>query len=271
VPELPEVETTCRGIAPLLSGRRVTSVHVREPRLRWPVPAALARDLPGHPVCGVTRRAKFLLVESPVGHLILHLGMSGSLRVVSQGLPPQKHDHLDVLMDDGRCLRFRDPRRFGAALWTTDNPLEHPLLKNLGPEPLEEGFTALWLHQRSRRRRVAVKSFLMDSQTVAGVGNIYASEALFLAGIHPNRPAGRISRDRYQRLVVAVREVLEDAIAAGGTTLRDFVDSNGNPGYFSQKLHVYGRRNEACDGCGLPVRGRTIGQRSTYYCPHCQR
>lgn len=271
MPELPEVETTRRGIAPLLSGRRVTCVDVREPRLRWPVPPALARELPGHPVCGVTRRAKFLLLESPVGHLILHLGMSGSLRVVSRELSPDKHDHLDVVMDDGRCLRFRDPRRFGAALWTTHDPLEHPLLKHLGPEPLEEAFTGEWLHRLSRHRRIAVKSFLMNSQIVAGVGNIYASEALFLAGIHPSRPAGRISLKRYQRLVVAVREVLEDAIAAGGTTLRDFVDSNGNPGYFSQELHVYGRHNEACDRCGAPVRSRIIGQRSTYYCPACQR
>lgn len=271
MPELPEVETTRRGIAPLLSGRRVASVDIREPRLRWPVSPALARDLPGQPVRGVTRRAKFLLLESPVGHLILHLGMSGSLRVVSRELPPQKHDHLDVVMDDGRCLRFRDPRRFGAALWTTDDPLEHPLLKNLGPEPLEEEFTAEWLHRHSRRRRVAVKSFLMNSRMVAGVGNIYASEALYLAGIHPSRPAGRISLERYRRLVGTVRGVLENAIAAGGTTLRDFVNSDGDPGYFSQKLLVYGRQNEACDQCGAPIRNCNIGQRSTYYCPRCQR
>jgi len=271
VPELPEVETTCRGIAPLLCGRRVTSVDVREPRLRWPVPPALARELPGQPVCGVSRRAKFLLLESPVGHLILHLGMSGSLRIVPRELSPEKHDHLDVVMDDGRCLRFRDPRRFGAALWTTDDPLEHPLLKNLGPEPLGDEFTAQWLHDLSQRRRVAVKSFLMNSRVVAGVGNIYASEALFLAGIHPGRPAGRISLKRYQRLVEAVREVLGAAIAAGGTTLRDFVDSNGRPGYFSQRLRVYGRQDEACGKCGTAVRSRVIGQRSSYYCQRCQR
>jgi formamidopyrimidine-DNA glycosylase len=271
VPELPEVETTRRGIAPLLSGRRVASVDVREPRLRWPVPAALARELPGQPVCAVRRRAKFLLVESPVGHLILHLGMSGSLRVVSRDLPPEKHDHLDVVMDDGRCLRFRDPRRFGAALWTTDDPLEHPLLKGLGPEPLDAHFTAEWLHRQARRRKVAVKSFLMNSQVVAGVGNIYASEALYLAGIHPKRPAGRISLERYRRLVESVREVLENAIVAGGTTLRDFVNSDGNPGYFSQELLVYGREDEICDHCGSPIRCRIIGQRSTYYCPRCQR
>jgi formamidopyrimidine-DNA glycosylase len=271
VPELPEVETTRRGIAPLVRGRRVISVDVREPRLRWPVPPALARDLPGQPLGSVSRRAKFLLLESPAGHLILHLGMSGSLRVVSHALPPEKHDHLDVVMDDGRCLRFRDPRRFGAALWTSEDPLRHPLLKNLGPEPLDDAFDAEWLHHRSRGRRVAVKSFLMNSQVVAGVGNIYASEALFLAGIHPARAAGHISLERYHRLVDAVRKVLEDAIAAGGTTLRDFVDSAGNPGYFSQRLRVYGRQDEACEQCGASVRSRVIGQRSTFYCPRCQR
>lgn len=271
MPELPEVETTCRGIAPLLRGRRVLSVDVREPRLRWPVPAALARDLTGQTLGTVSRRAKFLLVESPAGHLILHLGMSGSLRIVSHERVPEKHDHLDIVMDDGRCLRFRDPRRFGAALWTTDDPLEHPLLKKLGPEPLENSFNAEWLHRLAHRRRVAVKSYLMNSQVVAGVGNIYASEALFLAGIHPGRAAGRISLQRYRRLVNAVREVLQNAIAAGGTTLRDFVDSSGNPGYFSQRLRVYGRVNEACEQCGSPVRSRVIGQRSTFYCSRCQR
>jgi len=271
VPELPEVETTRRGIAPLLRGRRVLAVDVREPRLRWPVPAALARDLPGQPLGTVSRRAKFLLLESPVGHLILHLGMSGSLRIVSSDLAPEKHDHLDVVMDDGHCLRFRDPRRFGAALWTTDDPLEHALLRNLGPEPLEGDFNAECLHRLSRRRRIAVKSFLMNSRVVAGVGNIYASEALFLAGIHPGRSAGRISLQRYQRLVDAVRNVLRDSITAGGTTLRDFVDSSGNPGYFSQRLRVYGRANEACEQCGSLVRSRVIGQRSTFYCSRCQR
>lgn len=271
MPELPEVETTRRGIAPLLHERRVASVVVREPRLRWPVPEALIRDLPGQPLGAVSRRAKFILIESPVGHLILHLGMSGSLRIVHREVLPEKHDHLDIIMDNGRCLRLRDPRRFGAALWTTDNPFEHRLLKNLGPEPLEDDFNADWLHGLARGRRVAVKSFLMNSQVVAGVGNIYASEALFLAGIHPGRAAGRISLERYRLLVDAVRKVLEDAIAAGGTTLRDFVDSDGNPGYFSQHLRVYGRSNEACEQCGSLVRSRIIGQRSTFYCLRCQR
>jgi len=271
VPELPEVETTRRGIEPVLRGRRVSAVDVREPRLRWPVPAALARDLSGQPLGSVSRRAKFLLFESPVGHLIMHLGMSGSLRVASRGVEPQRHDHLDIVLDDGRCLRFRDPRRFGAALWTTDDPLEHPLLRHLGPEPLGPDFDARWLYRLSRGRRVAVKSFLMNSQIVAGVGNIYASEALFLAGIHPARAAGRISRGRYERLVDAVRRVLRDAITAGGTTLRDFVDSSGNPGYFSQRLRVYGRLGQDCEQCSAPLRSRVIGQRSTFFCPRCQR
>jgi formamidopyrimidine-DNA glycosylase len=271
MPELPEVETTRRGIAPFLEGHLVRAVTVREPRLRWPVPAALARDLPGQRIRSVSRRAKFLLLESPVGHLILHLGMSGSLRVVSNNVPPEKHDHLDVVMEDGRCLRLRDPRRFGAALWTTENPLEHPLLRNIGPEPLGSAFNAKQLHTLSRGRRVAAKSFIMDSHVVAGVGNIYASEALFIAGIHPVRSAGRISFARYERLVDAVRKVLEEAITAGGTTLRDFADTEGNPGYFARKLRVYGRRNDPCENCGAPIRSRVIGQRSTFYCPRCQR
>lgn len=270
MPELPEVETTRRGVAPHLEGRRVSAVEVREPRLRWPVSPAIARDLPGQAIRSVSRRAKFLLIGTPIGHLILHLGMSGSLRIVSNNVPPEKHDHLDIVMESGRCLRLRDPRRFGAALWTTGDPLEHPLLKSLGPEPLGHAFNGQWLHRLSRGRRVAVKSFLMNSQVVAGVGNIYASEALFLAGVHPTRAAGRISLARYERLVTSVRRVLEDAITAGGTTLRDFVDTEGNPGYFARKLHVYGRRGDSCDNCGTAILSRVVGQRSTFYCPRCQ-
>ena len=271
MPELPEVETTRRGIEPWLVGRRVAAVEVREPRLRWPVPADIGTLLPGQRLERVTRRGKFLLLTCPAGHLILHLGMSGSLRIAPADAPPEKHDHLDVVMDDGRCLRLRDPRRFGAALWSVDDPLNHPLLVHLGPEPLEDGFNAEWLHRLSRNRRVAVKSFLMNSRVVAGVGNIYASEALYLAGVHPARAAGRISIGRYARLVTSVRRVLADAIAAGGTTLRDFVDSSGSPGYFAQRLRVYGRSAEACERCGAPVRSRVIGQRSTFFCPRCQR
>lgn len=270
MPELPEVETTRRGIAPHIINRQVISVDVREPRLRWPVTPELAGALSGQPIRRVGRRGKFLLVESPVGSLILHLGMSGSLRLVGGDVTPEKHDHLDLVLDDGRRLRLRDPRRFGAALWTTGDPLDHPLLRDLGPEPLEESFDGAWLHRASRGRRVAVKSLLMNGRVVAGVGNIYASEALFMAGIHPARAAGRISPVRYRTLAGAVRQVLQEAIGAGGTTLRDFVDSNGEPGYFAQRLRVYGRGGEACDTCRGPIRTRVIGQRMTYYCPGCQ-
>ena len=270
MPELPEVETTRRGIEPLIAGRRVIAVEVREPRLRWPVPRELAAALTGQEIAAVTRRAKFLLVDARRGHLILHLGMSGSLRVVPREVVPAKHDHLDVVLDNGCCLRLRDPRRFGAALWTVEDPHRHPLLRDLGPEPLDDGFDGSWLHARSRGRRVAVKSLLMNSRVVVGVGNIYASEALFLAGIHPARPAGRISRLRYAKLADAVREVLAAAIAAGGTTLRDFVASDGQPGYFAQRLSVYGRAGAPCDRCHGTIASRVIGQRSSYYCARCQ-
>ena len=271
MPELPEVETTRRGITPHVAGRRVVSVNIREPRLRWPVPSDLARDLPGQRIRSVSRRAKFLLLESTAGCLILHLGMSGSLRIVSRDLPPDKHDHLDVVLDDGCCLRLHDPRRFGAALWTVADPYQHPLLKDLGPEPLEPEFNGAWLHGVSRARRVAVKSLLMNSRIVAGVGNIYASEALFLAGIHPARGAGRVSLARYDKLAESLRGVLQDAIAAGGTTLRDFVASDGTPGYFVQRLRVYGKAGEPCERCGAALLSRVIGQRATYYCGRCHR
>jgi len=271
VPELPEVEITRRGIAPHLAGRRVRTVHVREPRLRWPVPAALAAELTGQVIESVERRAKYLLLRTAGGTAIIYLGMSGSLRVVDADAPPAVHDHLDVVLDDGRALRLRDPRRFGAVLWTRGDPAAHPRLAALGPEPLDETvFTAAYLHGRSRGRRQSVKSFLMDARTVVGVGNIYANEALFAAGIRPSTPAGRISLARYERLVTAVRRVLRDAIAAGGTTLRDFVDSEGRPGYFRQNLQVYDRAGEPCHVCGTPLRGTRIGQRASVYCTRCQ-
>lgn len=271
MPELPEVETTRRGIAPLLTGRRVVAVEVRDPRLRWPVPAELGAQLTGREIGGVARRAKFLLVDAGNGHLILHLGMSGSLRVVPRDTEPGKHDHLDVVLDDGSCLRLRDPRRFGAALWTSEDPGRHPLLRHLGPEPLEDGFDGDWLHDHARGRRVAVKPLLMDGRVVVGVGNIYASEALFGAGIHPARPAGRISRERYAALAGAVKQVLGAAIEAGGTTLRDFVASDGRPGYFVHRLSVYGRAGAPCERCAGTIASRVIAQRSSYYCLRCQR
>lgn len=271
MPELPEVETIRQGIAPYLTGQTVTRVVVRERRLRWPVPPELETALEGRCIRSVERRAKYLLLHTEGGSVLLHLGMSGSLRLLPRRTPAQKHDHVDLELGSGGCLRLNDPRRFGALLWTTEPPEQHPLLRELGPEPLGETFTAPYLYRRARGRRVAVKSFIMDGRVVVGVGNIYANEALFLAGISPTRAAGRISLARYGQLVSAIREVLTEAIRQGGTTLRDFVSETGEPGYFQQYLRVYGRARQDCVGCGTPLRVQRLGQRATYYCPHCQR
>lgn len=272
MPELPEVETSRRGIAPHVEGRRVTSVHVRQRRLRVEVTAGLEHALVGQRVDRVERRGKYLLLRCSEGAVILHLGMSGSLRVTeADGPPPGPHDHVDIGFDDGAMLRLRDPRRFGLLVWTTGDPLDHPLLRHLGPEPLADGFDGAWLHARARGRRTAVKPFLMDSRTVVGVGNIYASEALHGAGIHPLRPAGRISVERYEALAGAIGDVLRAAIRSGGTTLRDFRGGDGQPGYFATRLAVYGREGEACRGCGGTIRCIRQAQRATYYCPACQR
>lgn len=270
MPELPEVETTRRGVEPQVCGRRVEEIIVRQPRLRWPVPQRLRRELRGQVIQAVARRGKYLLFATEVGTLIVHLGMSGSLRVVQSEAPPGKHDHLDLALEGGQSLRLTDPRRFGAALWTRGDPQQHRLLRQLGPEPLAEGFNGPYLHARAQGRKAAIKSFLMDSHVVVGVGNIYANEALFLAGIHPSRAAGRIAVDRQSDLAMAVKQVLAAAIAAGGTTLRDFVGGDGRPGYFAQQLRVYGRTGAACPTCGGPIRTARIGQRSTFYCPACQ-
>ncbi|NJD30461.1 MAG: bifunctional DNA-formamidopyrimidine glycosylase/DNA-(apurinic or apyrimidinic site) lyase [Gammaproteobacteria bacterium] len=271
MPELPEVETTRRGIRPALRGRAVTGLVLREPRLRWPVDRRLERELPGQRVVDVRRRAKYLLIELERGTLIAHLGMSGSLRVLPADAPLLAHDHYDLLLDSGRCLRFNDPRRFGSLHWVTSDPDEHPLLAGLGPEPLDRGLTVDYLAAKARGRRVAIKQFLMDQRIVVGVGNIYASEALFRAGINPKRAAGRVARERLERLVAAVQAVLGEAIRQGGTTLRDYVSPDGTPGYFRQKLYVYERAGEPCRRCGTPIRQFTQGQRSTYFCPACQR
>ena len=271
MPELPEVETTRRGIAPVLEGRRVDALVVRQSRLRWPVPVArLRRELVGQRIEAVSRRAKYLLVRTGHGTALLHLGMSGSLRVLTASTPPGPHDHVDLVLDDGTCLRLRDPRRFGALLWTRRDPLHHPLLRELGPEPFATAFDGAYLHARAKGRRLAVKPFLMDGHVVVGVGNIYASESLHRAGIDPRRAAGRISRARYQRLADAVREVLDEALVAGGTTLRDYTGGHGEAGWFSIHLAVYGRDGEPCPRCGAPVRGLVLGQRSTFFCPACQ-
>jgi formamidopyrimidine-DNA glycosylase len=270
VPELPEVETVRRGIEPHLADRQVRAVIIREPRLRWPIPISLSQHLIGQFFLTVQRRGKYLLLSCSQGTIILHLGMSGSLRIVSASTPPEKHDHIDIVLDNGGCLRFRDPRRFGSVLWTEESPLHHPLLKTLGLEPLESLFDGLYLYQRARNRRVTIKAFIMNNQIVVGIGNIYANEALFQARIHPRRVAGRISLIRYQRLAEAIQAVLYNAIQAGGTTLRDFLASDGKPGYFTNQLQVYGRTAHPCPTCGDPIRLERIGQRASYYCARCQ-
>lgn len=270
MPELPEVETTRRGLAPHLVGRRVTAVDVRQPRLRWPVAPELSAHLPGQRIDAIERRAKYLLVHVQSGSALLHLGMSGALRVLPADAPPGPHDHVDWRLDSGRVLRYTDPRRFGCQLWQPPGEI-HPLLAGLGPEPLSDEFDGDVLWRRSRGRSAAVKLLLMDAAVVVGVGNIYANEALFAAGIHPKRAAGTVSRARFARLADEVKRILAHAIARGGTTLRDFISPDGAPGYFEQELAVYGRGGEPCRACGTPIRVGTIGQRSTFHCPRCQR
>ena len=269
MPELPEVETTRRGLAPHLIGRTVIALDIRQPRLRWPIPDALRTSLPGQRIEEVERRAKYLLIHTAVGSALLHLGMSGSLRVLPAATPIGTHDHVDWRLDSGRVLRFTDPRRFGSQLWQPRGEI-HPLLAGLGPEPLSGDFDGNHLWARSRGRVAAVKVFLMDQAIVVGVGNIYAAEALFAAGIHPKRAAGSVSRGRYARLADEVKRILAYAITRGGTTLRDFISPDGARGYFEQELFVYGRAGEPCKVCGTPIKAIALGQRSTFYCPRCQ-
>lgn len=271
MPELPEVETTCRGIAPHIIGNTIAATIVRDCRLRWPVPENLAPVLAGQTVQKVSRRGKYLLLATDHGTLLVHLGMSGSLRIIDASLLAGKHDHIDFVLADGKALRFNDPRRFGAVLWVTEEVAEHPLLKDLGPEPLSDDFDGKFLYALSRNRKTAVKSFIMDSHVVVGVGNIYANEALFMAGILPSRMAGKISLVRYQRLAEAIRAVLLWAIEQGGTTLRDFVNEAGKPGYFKQQLKVYGRTGLPCVHCGQKLAEIRLNNRSTVFCRDCQR
>jgi formamidopyrimidine-DNA glycosylase len=270
LPELPEVETTRRGIAPHVEGHRVTAVTLRRTALRWPIPAAIRDELPGQRIEQVRRRAKYLLLDAQSGSAILHLGMSGCLRVLPATTPVQKHDHADLALDNGRVLRLTDPRRFGALLWQPAGTT-HELLQGLGPEPLSDAFDGAYLFARSRGRSGPVKHFLMDQKIVVGVGNIYAAEALFLAGIHPARAAGRIGAARYDALAAAVKQILAYSIERGGTTLRDFLTPDGEPGYFETELRVYGRAGAPCTACGTPLRDADWGQRATVYCPRCQR
>jgi formamidopyrimidine-DNA glycosylase len=270
MPELPEVETICRGITPYVQGQTVRAVVVRQPRLRWPVPHALITQLPGQTIESITRRGKYLLLGTDAGTVIMHLGMSGSLRVVPRSTTPGNYDHVDIVLTNGDCLRLRDPRRFGAVLWTRTDPTRHRLLAHLGPDPLSADFSGDYLYCRSRGRRRAIRDFLLDGREVAGIGNIYANESLFAAGIDPRRPAGRISRLRYRRLAQAIRATLRRAIAKGGTTLRDFRDSNGRPGFFQLTLRVYGRVGEPCRRCGKVVRAQPLSGRRVFFCSRCQ-
>jgi formamidopyrimidine-DNA glycosylase len=270
MPELPEVETTRLGLAPLLEGRTITGVTLRRPDLRWPIPLELPALLAGQAILGLRRRAKYLLLDVAPGSALLHLGMSGSLRVLDRDTPVGSHDHVDLLLDSGQALRFRDPRRFGCLLWQPAGEV-HALLRQLGPEPLSAEFHGGHLFQRSRNRSASIKTFLMDQDNVVGVGNIYAAESLFRARIAPDRPAGEVSRAAYGRLAAAVQAILAQAIQAGGTTLRDFIHVDGMPGYFQQELFVYGREGEPCLLCGTLLRGSRLGNRATVWCPRCQR
>lgn len=268
MPELPEVETTRRGIAPYLLNQRIRGVIVRNPHLRWPVPV-LGPLLSGQTVRSIERRGKYLLLGFDTGSLIVHLGMSGSLRIVAVDAPPRPHDHVELQWDNG-CLRLHDPRRFGAMLWTAGDPLRHPRLRDLGPEPLSDCFDGETLAAAAHGRRVPIKALIMNSQVVVGVGNIYATEALFRAGIHPLRASRRIARRRLDRLAGEIKQVLVYAIERGGTTLRDFVNESGSPGYFAQELRVYGRDGLPCRSCGTTIKTLRIGQRASAYCPKCQ-
>jgi len=282
MPELPEVETTRRGIEPYIDQQKISQMVIQQHQLRWPIPAHLPETLKGLTVLATKRRAKYLLIElgystsaagasTLIGTLIIHLGMSGSLRVLSQPYPePAKHEHFDLAFNNKHMLRFTDPRKFGACLWMPVNE-SLTMLDNLGPEPLDDIFTSDYLFQKSRKRTAAIKTFIMDQKIVVGVGNIYASECLFLSGINPKKAAGKVTKAQYQKLVCAIKEVLTKAIEDGGTTLKDFVGSDGKPGYFAQQLRVYGRKDQPCINCQKPIKQMTQGQRSTFFCASCQK
>jgi formamidopyrimidine-DNA glycosylase len=270
MPELPEVETTCRGIAPHLLGQCIQRCSVHNAQLRWPVPNVLKKTLPSQTIRAITRRAKYLLLTVDSGTVIVHLGMSGSLRLAKPSEARRKHDHIELLLGNGLCLRYCDPRRFGAWLWTTDDPHQHPLLSHLGPEPLCRDFSARHLQSQLTQRRQPIKTLIMDNRIVVGVGNIYANEALFRAGIHPQRAGDSLNNTECAALVQQIKQVLKQAIQRGGTTLRDFVGGDGKPGYFAQELLVYGRAGDTCHRCQHVLEEIRLGQRSTVFCPHCQ-
>ncbi len=270
MPELPEVETTLRGIRPSLLNQQIQALIVRNRSLRWPVPDGLEGLLAGETVNTLVRRGKYILIGTDAGTALLHLGMSGSLRIIDDDTPAAKHDHIDIVLSSGKVIRFNDPRRFGSLLWSDKDPLQHKLLAALGPEPLTDEFDGDYLYAKSRNRKVSIKQLIMNSNIVVGVGNIYASESLFRAGIRPTRQAGKVSKKRYLKLVEEIKTVLADAIEMGGTTLRDFHGSDGKPGYFRIKLKVYGRAGDPCEKCGSEIKHIVQGQRATYYCTSCQ-
>jgi formamidopyrimidine-DNA glycosylase len=270
MPELPEVETTLRGIAPHLVGQKVTEIVIRQSKLRWPIPVDSIELTKGQRLLAVRRRGKYLLLDFGIGHGLIHLGMSGSLRIVSSDEPPLFHDHFDLVF--GRlALRYCDPRRFGCFLWVEGDPERHKLLADLGPEPLTDSFTADYLYVRTRKRSQAIKQFIMDSKIVVGVGNIYANESLFMAGIKPIRKAGSLTRKNCEDLVRDIKFVLQRSIDQGGTTLRDFVGGDGKPGYFKQQLLVYGRGGEPCSGCKKPLKEVRMNDRTNVYCVSCPK
>ncbi len=271
MPELPEVETTRRGITPHIIRQKIQQVIVRQPKLRWPIPEDLAQLLANAFLLNIERRAKYLLFKFETGYVLIHLGMSGSLRIIDTNAPVEKHDHIDFVFYNNKTLRLTDPRRFGAVLWLGESPYLHSLLNKLGPEPFSDTFNGNYLYQLSRGRKLVVKQFIMNQQIVAGVGNIYANEALYLSGIRPSLAAGRISCKRYQNLSEHIKKVLQQAITQGGTTLRDFVGSDGKPGYFKQQLNVYGRSGLPCPKCTQSLKEVKIGNRSTVFCENCQK
>jgi len=278
MPELPEVETTKAGIAPHIQDQKISKLDVRQPKLRWPIPEELSTLVKNQTVLDVRRRAKYLLIDigsektgKLKGTIIIHLGMSGSLRVIEGKAPaPEKHEHFDICLNNGITLRFTDPRRFGACVWQAAGD-DSNLLDHLGPEPLSDDFNHDYIFAKSRKRTSAIKTFIMDQKNVVGVGNIYASESLFMSGISPKKAAGKVSKQKYAQLTDSIKLVLEKAIADGGTTLKDFVGSDGKPGYFAQQLRVYGRAGLPCITCETPIKQITQGQRSTFYCPKCQK
>ncbi|WP_325891399.1 bifunctional DNA-formamidopyrimidine glycosylase/DNA-(apurinic or apyrimidinic site) lyase [Grimontia sp. NTOU-MAR1] len=269
MPELPEVEVSRMGIQPHATDQVVTKLEVRQPKLRWPVPDTLF-DIEGQTIRAVKRRAKYLILETDIGYALVHLGMSGSLRVLSQATAPDKHDHVDLHLSNGKVIRYNDPRRFGAWLWQEKGG-DHPALEKLGPEPLTDAFTGEYLFEKAQGKRTAIKQFIMDNAVVVGVGNIYANESLFTSRIHPQRPAGQLNLDEANTLVADIKDVLATAIKQGGTTLKDFTQADGKPGYFAQELLVYGRQGKPCPECGTELESVKIGQRNTVFCPECQK